>query len=109
MAQVAHFLSEKMSTLTAWLSGLPVVTAAASPPVTLDVVEWREDHNVIQVQKQGLTLLVSKNPLHEPLKGARCIAKPKGHVISLGEPERSTKCHLKPVRLCHQNLVVPTG
>lgn len=40
-----------------------------------------EDYNVIEVQKRGLALLVTENPLHQSLEGAGSIAESEWHAI----------------------------
>lgn len=69
----------------------------------------RENHNVIKVEKQGLALLVTKKPLHQPLESAGGATEAKGHPVPLEKPKRCAECSLGSISLGDWDLVVTTG
>lgn len=69
----------------------------------------RIDDNIVQVEGQGFTLLVTKHPLHQSLECARGITQTKGHGIKFEQDKGHTEVDFKLVFLCDRNLVVTTG
>ncbi len=64
-------------------------------------------HYVVQVQKKGLTLLVHKQPLHQPLEGAWGITE--RHPFPFKKTKRCTKGGLVFIPPLWLYLVVPTS
>jgi hypothetical protein len=76
VTEVANLLFEKCTFAQLGLKALMLQTPQNKfQPFQVLGNRSRKYHNVIQVQQQGLTLLVPKNPFHQPLKGFWCVTK----------------------------------
>lgn len=66
-----------------------------------------EDHNVIEVKEQRLTLLIIKQSLHQPLECAWGVTKTERHAIPFKEAKWGTEGGFGPIS--DRDLIVPTG
>lgn len=93
MAQVSHFSLQKCTFLKLRLKTLLLQPPQHHlQPLQMLLYGGGEDHNVIELRQQRLTLLVTEQPLHQSLEGARGVAEAEWHTIPFEQAKRSTKC-----------------